>query len=49
MPDKVHAVNAKARATQQANKGALSKGEERKIDIKANKVIGHKTMSGIRK
>lgn len=40
MPDKAHAINAKARASQQAAKGNLSKGQEAKIDAKANKIIG---------
>tara|TARA_R110002012_G_scaffold57343_1_gene147772 strand:+ start:809 stop:1045 length:237 start_codon:yes stop_codon:yes gene_type:complete len=42
MPDKSHAANAKARATQQYNKGNLSKAEKAKIDRKANKVLGVK-------
>lgn len=49
MPDKAHAVNAKARATQMEKKGKLSKSSEKKIDSKANKVIGHRTLSGVRK
>lgn len=49
MPDKAHAVNAKARATQQVKKGNLSKSSEASIDIKANKVLGHKTLRGVRK
>ena len=40
MPDKSHAANAKARASQQVKKGNLSKSEEAKIDSKANKVLG---------
>jgi hypothetical protein len=39
MPDKSHAVNAKARATQQVKKGKLSPSTAKKIDAKANKVI----------
>lgn len=39
MPDKSHAANAKARAQQQYNKGALSKGTLEKIDRKANRVL----------
>ncbi len=42
MPDKAHAANAKARATQMVNKGKLSKSSEIKIDAKANKVLGKK-------
>ena len=37
--DKSHAVNAKARATQQYNKGNLSAGAKAKIDSRANKVL----------
>ena len=40
--DKSHAANAKARASQAVNVGRMSKGEERKIDAKANKVLGKK-------
>ena len=49
MQDKSHAANAKARATQMVKKGKLSKSAERKIDVKANKVLGHKTLRGVRK
>jgi len=48
MPDKSHAVNAKARATQMVKKGKLSSASKSKIDNKANKIIGHKTLSGTR-
>jgi hypothetical protein len=37
--DKVHAANAKARASQAVKAGRMSKGEERKIDAKANKEL----------
>ena len=37
--DKVHAVNAKARATQMVKKGKLSPASKEKIDAKANKVL----------
>jgi hypothetical protein len=40
MPDKSHAANAKARASQAVNAGRMSKGEERKIDAKADKKLG---------
>ncbi len=40
MPDKAHAVNAKARATQMENKGKLSASSKAKIDAKANKILG---------
>jgi hypothetical protein len=39
MPDKAHAVNAKARAEQMENKGKISASTKGKIDAKANKVI----------
>jgi len=42
MPDKSHAANAKARASQMVNKGKLSKSSEMKIDAKANKILGKK-------
>lgn len=40
MPDKAHAKNAKARATQMVNKGKLSAGSAAKIRAKANKMLG---------
>ena len=39
MPDKAHAANAKARATQQMDKGNLSASSKAKIDAKANKIL----------
>ena len=39
MPDKSHAANAKARATQQRKKGNLTKSEEAKIDRKADRIL----------
>jgi hypothetical protein len=39
MPDKSHAANAKARASQQVKKGNLTKAEEAKIDRKADKIL----------
>lgn len=39
VPNRSHAANAKARASQQEKKGNISKSEERKIDAKANKVL----------
>lgn len=42
MPDRSHAANAKARASQQEKKGNLSAGQKAKIDAKANKVLGKK-------
>jgi hypothetical protein len=40
MPDKSHARNAKARASQMEHQGKLSAGDKKKIDAKANKVLG---------
>jgi hypothetical protein len=42
MPDKAHAANAKARATQQVKAGNLSSSAKAKIDAKANKILGTK-------
>ena len=40
MPDASHARNAKARASQMEHKGKLSAADKKKIDTKANKVLG---------
>lgn len=40
MPDKAHAANAKARATQMVNKGKLSASAKKRIDAKANRILG---------
>ena len=39
MPDKSHAANAKARASQQVKKGNLTKAQETKIDRKADRIL----------
>ena len=39
MPDKSHAANAKARASQQKKKGNLSAAEKAKIDRKADRIL----------
>ena len=39
MPDKSHARNAKARASQELNAGNLTKAEKAKIDRKADKIL----------
>lgn len=39
MPDRKHAANAKARASQMEKAGKLSKSAKEKIDAKANKVL----------
>ena len=38
--DKPHARNAKARAAQAVKAGRMSKAQEKKIDAKADKVLG---------
>lgn len=40
MPDKSHAANAKARASQMEKKGKISPSSKAKIDNKANKILG---------
>ena len=41
MPDKKHARNAKARASQQYKAGNLTKDELERIDRKADKILGN--------
>lgn len=40
MPDRSHAANAKARATQMVKRGKLSSGAAAKIRAKANRILG---------
>lgn len=40
MPDRSHAANAKARATQMVKKGKLSSAQAAKIRAKANRILG---------
>ncbi|MFC5861080.1 hypothetical protein ACFPT7_02110 [Acidicapsa dinghuensis] len=40
MPDKSHAANAKARATQMVEKGKLSSAAASRIRAKANRILG---------
>lgn len=42
MPDKSHAANAKARATQMVKAGKLSPSSKAKIDAKANRILNTK-------
>lgn len=42
VPDRAHAANAKARASQAENAGRMSGSEKAKIDRKADAVLGHK-------
>lgn len=39
MPDKSHAANAKARATQMVKRGKLSSSQKARIDAKANRIL----------
>ena len=41
IPDKAHAVDAKARASQAVKAGRMSKAEEAKIAANADRVIGN--------
>lgn len=45
IPDRVHAANAKARASQAVKTGRMSKSTEEKIDAKANKKLGKRKSS----
>ncbi len=40
MPDASHARNAKARASQMEHQGKLSAADKKKIDAKADKILG---------
>lgn len=40
MPDRAHAANAKARATQQVKAGRLTPAQASKIKAKANRILG---------
>jgi hypothetical protein len=42
MPDKSHARNAKARASEMEHKGKLSESAKSKIDAKADRILGKK-------
>ena len=39
MPDRSHAANAKARASQMVHEGKLSSSAQAKIDAKANRIL----------
>jgi hypothetical protein len=49
MPDKSHAANAKARASEMLHKGKISESSKKKIDAKADKVMGKKKPSEMMK
>jgi hypothetical protein len=40
VPDKSHAANAKARASQAVKAGRMSSSQKARIDAKANRVLG---------
>lgn len=40
MPDRSHARNAKARASQELHAGSLTKAEKSRIDRKADRILG---------
>ena len=42
MPDADHARNAKARAAQMEHQGKLSAADKKKVDAKADKLLGKK-------
>jgi hypothetical protein len=42
MPDRRHAANAKARASQMESRGRISPSTKAKIDAKANRVLSRK-------
>jgi hypothetical protein len=42
MPDAAHARNAKARASQMEHQGKLSAADKKKVDAKADKILGKK-------
>jgi hypothetical protein len=46
MPDKSHARNAKARASEMEHKGRISKATEEKIDRKADRKLGATSKKG---
>ena len=46
MPDRAHAANAKARATQQVKAGNLSPSSKAKIDSKANRIMNRGKRGG---
>lgn len=48
MPDASHAANAKARASQAVNAGRMSPSTEKKIDAKADRVMGKNPERGQR-
>lgn len=46
MPDKSHARNAKARASQMLHEGKLSAADKKKIDAKADRILKNDEKKG---
>lgn len=46
MPDRSHAANAKARASQAVKAGRMSKSAEARVDAKANRKLGQSKVHG---
>jgi hypothetical protein len=44
MPDRSHAANAKARASEMEHKGRISESTKESIDRKADAILGHKNV-----
>jgi hypothetical protein len=45
IPDRSHAANAKARASEMEHKGTISKATEKKIDARADRRLGERNAS----
>jgi len=43
MPDRRHAANAKARASQEEHRGLLSSADKKRVDNKADKILDKKS------
>ena len=43
MPDRRHAANAKARASQEEERGLLSEADKKKVDRKADQILDKKS------
>ena len=43
MPDRRHAANAKARASQEEERGLLSAADKKRVDQKADKILDKKS------
>jgi hypothetical protein len=47
VPDRAHAANAKARATQAVKAGRMSAGQKARIFAKANRVLGQRQQGAV--